>query len=161
MPDTTTYHLVFDAVSGFRPGTYGYEALGALAVGGVVFLLFWVLRQQRWRGVPLWLVGSLAVVPAASYGFALALSYSEMTKLREALKNGRFTSVEGIVTGLQPGDSHRSESFEVAGHLYKYSFSSRSAAFNQDAAVGGPIRDGLRVRITDVEGKIARLEIAQ
>jgi len=53
------------------------------------------------------------------------------------------------------------ERFVVNGHHYEYSDYVVSAGFNNTQSHGGPIREGITVRIADVRGKIARLEIAR
>ena len=161
MPDSTAFQVAFDAVRDFRASAYGNQALAALVLAGLVIGLAFGFGWHRKHQVPLWLIAGMALTPAVVCGLALALSYLQLTHLRNALDKGRFAVVQGVVTSLQPGDGHRSETFEVGGHRYEYSSSSRSVGFNRDAAVGGPIRNGLPVRITDVGGEIARLEIAQ
>jgi hypothetical protein len=71
--------------------------------------------------------------------------------------------VEGVVHDFvpMPFDGHPHESFEVAGHSYEYSDFEVTQGFNNTQSHGGPMRDGLRVRIADVGGRIARLEIAR
>jgi hypothetical protein len=51
------------------------------------------------------------------------------------------------------------ESFEVAGRRYRYSDFVLVPGFHTTTTRGGPIREGLHVRIADVDGEIARLEI--
>jgi hypothetical protein len=53
------------------------------------------------------------------------------------------------------------ESFTVNGHHYRYSDSVVTAGFNNTQPHGGPIREGMTVRITNFGGQIARLEIAR
>jgi hypothetical protein len=85
--------------------------------------------------------------------------------MREAIRDGRYRIVEGTVTDFVPADAgdHHPEHFAVltpGGRVeYFYSESTVTQGFNQSQNHGGPIRDGLRVRIADVGGKIARLEI--
>jgi hypothetical protein len=81
---------------------------------------------------------------------------------RDALRAGRYTLVEGRVQNFVPGGAgcHPKEEFDVGGHHYWYSACSLSSAFQQTAGESGPVRDGVRVRIADVDGNIVRLEIA-
>jgi hypothetical protein len=46
-----------------------------------------------------------------------------------------------------PIGGHDTERFDVAGVHFEYSHWNVSQAFNQDITVGGPIREGLYVRI--------------
>ena len=88
--------------------------------------------------------------------------YAEYAGLRSALRTGSYLTVEGVVTEFVPGrsDGHPAESFVVNGHRYEYSPYIVTSGFSQIQSHGGPIREGLRVRIADVDGTIARLEVA-
>jgi hypothetical protein len=103
-------------------------------------------------------------VAAAFTGMAMmtgVLELSAHARLRRALERGDYTVVEGTVSGFELGDrgGHRDERFSVQSggrfHTYRYRSSRGQAGFHQSH---GPIREGLRVRITDVDGAIARLE---
>src|SRR5262245_28510355 len=89
-------------------------------------------------------------------------TYYDYWRLRSSFESGHFTHVEGMVTHFKPVPVHvkGNECFEVAGHRYCYSDSLVVPGFNNMQSHGGPIRDGLLVRIADVNGEIARLEIA-
>ena len=60
-----------------------------------------------------------------------------------------------------PHQGHSLESFEVNGHRFAYSDYIVTAGFNNTQSHGGPIREGLQVRIVAVDGRIARLEVAR
>lgn len=88
--------------------------------------------------------------------------------LRHALATGRYTLVEGRVRDFEPDDpaAHRPETWAVesGGNLYRYEFNAAETGpgFHKTSAYGGsPIYQTLRVRIADVDGIIARLEIAE
>jgi hypothetical protein len=156
--------VVFDiAVVGYRNWTF--PAFGLIFVA----IALAVLAYRSWRPVPnrpllgrLWPYAYLAL-SVAWVALALGLSYPSYQRLRGALESGRFTVVEGTVTNFvpMPPEGHRLEQFEVAGHSYAYSDFVVTPGFNNTQSHGGPIRDGLRVRIADVDGEIARLEIAR
>jgi hypothetical protein len=90
-------------------------------------------------------------------------TFFDYWELRQALKSGDFKVVEGMVVDFvpMPYSGHAKERFSVNGRLYEYSDFAVSAGFNNTQSQGGPIREGLIVRIADVRGKIARLEIAR
>jgi hypothetical protein len=93
------------------------------------------------------------VVPAAAF----LLTYRDYSQLRDALREGRYRVVEGPVTQLAPADrgDHFDEVIVVNSQRYAYSRSRLSAGFNRTRV----LREGLRVRIADVNGSIARLEV--
>jgi hypothetical protein len=82
------------------------------------------------------------------------------------VSRGHYVTVEGTVEDFIAGDSgdHRPETWSVRDskglHRYSYSPSRGFVGFTQTQAHGGPMRSGLRVRVADVDGLIARLEIA-
>jgi hypothetical protein len=75
--------------------------------------------------------------------------------------------VEGRVEGFVPGglNGHTAESFSVSGVGFSYSVPIFDGGFHQIQALGGPIREGLRVRIyylpASRENKIVRIEVAE
>lgn len=98
----------------------------------------------------------------AALGISFIVFY-EAINLYIALRSNQFMIVQGRVTQFvpMPYGGHADESFVVSGRRYNYSDYQISAAFNNTQSHGGPMREGLQVRITDVKGQIARLEIAE
>jgi hypothetical protein len=91
------------------------------------------------------------------------LSYPTFAGLRNAARDGRYEVVEGQVREFvpMPYEGHARESFVVDGHRFSYSDYDLTMGFNQSRSHGGPIREGLQVRIAHVDGKIVKLEIAE
>jgi hypothetical protein len=96
-------------------------------------------------------------------------AHRDWQSMRDAMRAGRFTVVEGQVQEYRPPlrPSRRGktpEKFMVRTDegifRYEYLESQIAPGFNLPADRGGPIREGLQVRIADVDGRIARLEIA-
>jgi hypothetical protein len=71
-----------------------------------------------------------------------------------------YEVIEGIVESFQPMPyaGHRDECFTVRATRFCYSDYRITPEFNQTASHGGPIREGLPVRITHHNGHILRLE---
>ena len=94
-----------------------------------------------------------------------AVEYGGDYDVRRRLARGEYAVVEGVVTDFVPGDpccSRRRtpESFTVAGRRYVYEAGDLGGGYSRTAGQGGSMHSGQRVRITDVEGRIARLEFA-
>ena len=53
------------------------------------------------------------------------------------------------------------EQFDIAGVSFSYSDYVITAGFNNSASHGGPIREGLPVRVCHRNGEILRLEVMQ
>ncbi|MGH9970245.1 MAG: hypothetical protein ACREBG_20950 [Pyrinomonadaceae bacterium] len=60
-----------------------------------------------------------------------------------------------------PFEGHADETFVVDGHRFSYSDYDETKGFNRTQSHGGPMREGLQVRITHVDGSIVKLEIAR
>lgn len=115
--------------------------------------------MPKWFPV-VWTAFAVALLLAAST--ALALSYSGY---RDALASGAYQVAEGYVTDFvpMPYSGHAKESFSVDGVHFTYSDYVVTTAFNQTRSHGGPIRDGLAVRIAYLRSgdtnAILRLEV--
>ncbi len=158
------YLVVFDAAEqGFR-----YSLLFCLsATVGMATGIIWLVVDRRYArrrwwlrrvGPYLWL-GCLATILSVGLGKSL----HDQRQLADALRKGEYEIVEGEVVDFvpMPYDGGARESFVVGGHRYDYSDWEATAGFNNTQSHGGPIRQGVRVRIADVGGEIARLEIAR
>ncbi len=60
-----------------------------------------------------------------------------------------------------PVNGHKDESFIVDGQRFTYSDFVGTAGFNHTRSQGGPIHNGIHVRIHHVGNEIARWEIAR
>jgi len=107
-----------------------------------------------------WLVFMFAIAWTVIAG---GVTISRSLAASEALKEGNCETVEGRVENFHPmpKGGHDTERFEVAGTRFSYSDFIMSSGFNNAASHGGPIREGLQVRICHQSGVILRLEIAR
>lgn len=159
-----SFELVFDAdEAGYRQ--WWFPAVGSIFV--VIGLGISIYHRKnpspgrsRWFRVFPYLFTGFAMIWVA---ITFAATFSEYWELRRALRSGQFEVVEGKVVDFvpMPADGHVMERFTVNGHRFEYSDAVPTAGFNNTQSHGGPIREGLIVRIAEVRGKIARLEIAR
>ena len=157
------YTTVFDvARDGFVEWKFPAVGLIGVAVGAGMLVYYW--RQPKVRGTGLKRVFALFYLTFAILWTVASFTslYSEYAHLRDALVTGRYTVVEGVVTNFKPApaEGHADEEFDVARHHYSFSDYVVIAAYHRSRSHGGAFREGLRVRIADVEGQIARLEVA-
>jgi len=156
-----SYHSVFDASAVHYP-VWRWVAPWLLGlIAGVALAAFPRIYTGRFRhtrvlGVAVGVGCSIAVI-----GIVMATS-SQQNRIVGALAEKRYEQVEGTVVNFRPGaaDSHPPEEFDVGSHHYRYAPAEDLYGFNQVAGNHGPLRNGVRVRIADVDGIIARLEIA-
>lgn len=90
-------------------------------------------------------------------------NYSIFANLRTDARNGSTEIVEGRVEQFvpMPSEGHAQETFIVNGQYFAYSDYDLTKGFNRSQSHGGPIKEGLQVRITHVNGSIVKLEIAK
>jgi hypothetical protein len=95
--------------------------------------------------------------------FTCSRAWRDYSALRNALKEGNIAVVEGRVENFVPMPyiGHAQERFSVCGVSFSYSDYGVTAGFNNTSSHGGPIREGLWVRMAYVGNSIARLEIAR
>ena len=111
----------------------------------------WLFRWSFFLFVAAWTIGATASTLGDSY------------EASRSVRDGRCRIVEGRVNHFHPMPftGHDEESFDVNGVKFAYSDYVVSAGYNKTASHGGPIRQGLPVRICHQDGEILRLEIAR
>jgi hypothetical protein len=158
----TDFLLVYDARA--EPLVRGQDFTWLLVVAAAVatFLLRrYMPSRPEWMDRPAVIVAVVAFTTLAGGGW-VAARYSQVIGLRNHLNRGDYVLVEGRVENFVRGDrgGHRDESWSVRSggrlHTYRYSWATMVPGFHGSA---GPIREGLHVRLADVDGHIARLEI--
>jgi hypothetical protein len=107
-------------------------------------------------------ISTLVVCCIALVGTVVALIYTwrEYQALRGALLAGKYRETIGTVSGLiaEGRDGHPRESFRVNGIRFEYSSSDVTSGYRWTVGRGGPLREGMAVRIADVDGRIVRIE---
>jgi len=92
-------------------------------------------------------------------------TFTHYQTLRDALDHGNTQVVEGRIKNFQPEISDlsekRYESFDVGDRHFSYSTNIVTGAFNKSRASGGPMAEGLYVRIHYTGNSILRLEIRE
>jgi hypothetical protein len=162
----TTYQVLFDvAAEGYS--TWRFAVTPALVGIAMGCLSIWhrVVFSRVGRPGPRFYAAVTGVAAIVVSCFAVRLAVDtreEYEMLSEALRRGNYRVVEGRVTDFVAGGAggHGAERFRVGKFQFVYSASSITSAFHRTRPYGGPIRDGLLVRIADVKGLIARLEVS-
>ena len=106
-------------------------------------------------------LGLVYLAISAVIAWVLIDKAGERAWLGDAQTQARIRVVEGSVTSFRPmpAGGHALERFCVDGQCFEYSDWQLQRGFNTSVARGGPIREGLPVRITHVDGAILKLEI--
>jgi hypothetical protein len=118
------------------------------------------MLQVGYRSWPSVLVGLAFMLIGVSMFLG---TYSDYAYARYEYLQGKADVVEGAVSNFKPGTNMRGsayESFCVKDKCFTYSDYEDEAGFNTMTINGGPIREGLPVRVTFVGNTIVKLEVA-
>jgi hypothetical protein len=159
------YKVVFDVANvSFAPWRaawpFALAIILALGVLSIIRLVFSPRERASLRAYRLFLswLAALAVLASAA---TIAIKRRQYTQMLKWEAEHQYRVVEGIVTNFVPEGpgGHPVESFSVNGISFFYSTAFDTPAFHWSARAGGPVRDGLQVRIAEHQGAILRLEI--
>lgn len=143
-------------------GPFGLASRALALIPLVVAALAFADREVRLNEYVHARARSVAPIAAAAMLAILALEGCQQWPsfaLQQRLAAGDVTVASGSVqSSFNP--NWGTESFSVNGHRYTYVDSPYSIGFHQTAANGGPIHDGLQVRVSSIGDVIVRLEIA-
>ena len=166
--DSIPYYTVFDV----RDGYPHWTAEIGFALFGLALVIVLVAHARGWMRLPRPVRSGVSLVLLALVLVVLpahAFAHRDYDAMCDAMRAGHFTVVEGRVENFQPpgsigGRRKFPETFTVHSHkqTFRYSYLENQLApgFNVPSDRDGPIRQSLQVRIADVDGRIARLEIA-
>lgn len=158
------YQVAFEIASGGLGNLY--FALPGLLFAGIGFVLI-KNREKLSKNRPTWFVNifswfffTFSIIWTLITGLGIG---SQQYQLRTDYARGDFDVVEGIVENFDPMpyQGHKSETFTVDGVKFSYSDFQVTSGFNNTASHGGPIREGLPVRISYKGNTILKLEVAQ
>jgi hypothetical protein len=160
------YRTVFDiTVAGYKSWTFPAFGLAFVAAGAVLVSLRrrlpgWWPKDPRPRDVFAFAYLGFALLWTAT---TFLVTYSEYVRLRRAVENGRTDVVEGVVSQFKPmpPTDKGMERFCVQKECFEYSNNVVTAGFNDTSLHGGPIREGLAVRVTYVGNEIVKLEVGR
>lgn len=160
-----TYRVVYDAAQ-LRFPAWPVASVGlAVALAGVG-LGAYLRRRGITSAAPRTVVTS-AIIFGVSWSLLVGGGlYAQHAQLRSALAERSYVAVEGVVydspQGAKDADgkSWVVESGRTA-YWYRYDSSPLSVGYRRSAPGTGGLRDGARVRIADVGGRIARLAVEE
>ena len=158
------YRVIYDAAQ-LRFPAWPVAAVGlAVALAGVGLGAY--LRRRRVTSAAARTVVTSAIIFGVSWSLLVGGAlYAQHGQLRSALAEGSYMAVEGVVYDSPQGPakdvdgkSWVVESGKTA-HWYRYDSSPLTVGYRRTAPGMGGVHDGARVRIADVGGRIARLEV--
>ena len=164
MITTVTYRVIYDAAQ-LRFPAWPVASVGlTVALAGVGLGAY--LRRRGIRSAAASTVVTSAIIFGVSWSLLVGGGlFAQHGQLRSALAERSYVAVEGVVYDSPQGAGKdvdgRSWVVESgsAAHWYRYDSSPLSIGYRRSAPGTGGLRDGARVRIADVGGRIARLEV--
>jgi hypothetical protein len=152
------YRTVFEIT---QQGYSWYLFFLCLSFGAITSILMFSYRGLPQKKRTLLIIFSTAVVLLGSAAFGNLRSQISNTR---AYREGRYQTVEGNVTNFvpMPYNGHALESFTVNGVKFSYTdWNFPKSGFKNTSSHGGPIREGLPVRIGYIGNTIVKLEIQE
>ncbi|MBC3905938.1 hypothetical protein [Undibacterium umbellatum] len=165
-----TSTVVFDITqAGYKSYTFPAFGLIFVAIGAVILFFHFINKRKTPPGSKTKLSGKRPWFFYFYFGFSCIWTitsfhstYSDYKDLRTAYEHGQCKLAEGRVENFKiaPKEKRKSdESFDVGDAHFYYANHNVSAGFNTSSIVGGPMKEGLYVRIHHCGNDIARLEI--
>ena len=161
------YEVAYDIQQALYPAWWVFGIgilMFAVGLGSILFdkpkVVRWIMGRPTTRSVVTAVF--MCVFGSVMIGVGI-LNYAHFVELRRALRDGSVEIAEGKIEQFvpMPYSGHANETFVVNGHYFAYSDFDLTKGFNNTQSHGGPLKEGLQVRITHVNGSIVKLEIAR
>ena len=135
---------------------------GLFAIGaGSEFYNRRVPAAERQKGLPLGGTGTMLGTVLLVFAMFFGLPMIPAIGLSHQLAEGRAEVVEGHVTIDFEVGGGKNECISVAARRFCYSDWVLTPGFNRTRALGGPMQNGLQVRISSIGDTIVRVEVAE
>ena len=157
------YQTVFDiSTAGYKSASFPYHGLMLLGFG-ILFVIFRYkqldLKNSRYNRIFLFIWIGFGIFWTVT---AFMSTYSQYNTLLSDYNKGAYQVVEGHVTNFvpMPYTGHAMERFCVDNSTcFEYSDFIGTAGFNNAKSHGGPITEGLPVRVSYIGNTILKLEV--
>jgi hypothetical protein len=152
------YHTVFTVLQKSPPWQVSVIVPVIVIIGTIVAVVTIIRHRTRLLVVLLVYLVFLLFAATLFSGSGVQDMYA---RAKDAYVQGRYSVVEGTVANFRPMpySGHQDESFSVDGVQFSYSDYVIVPCFNNTASHGGPIREGLGVRIAYSDNCILKLEV--
>jgi len=151
------YIEYFNIMNNSSPGTPIFISISMVVL---LALLLYLKTYKKFvlisRLLPLF-----AIIGSISLTLLHIKSGTEYRELQNVILENRHLVIEGLVENFTPGGTSglTPESFTVNGTEFSYFEDSSTSAFHKTRGAGGPINEGLRVRIFYYQNSILGLWI--
>jgi len=159
------YYTVFTVLQQSVPWQARLILFGIILFGIIAAVVAIIQRSGRLSKsfIVLTVVVCAVFLLLTFYAFSASGVQDMYARARAAYVQGQYSTVEGTVTNFHPMpySGHQNETFSVDGMQFSYSDYVLIPCFNNTSSHGGPIREGLRVRIAYSGNCILKLEVSQ
>jgi hypothetical protein len=126
----------------------------------VAVIVLWKWRSEERTRYLLFGLVSCFIIFVVGFGFYRDYTYG-IPEASQALRDGRVSIIEGRVADFvpMPYGGHSEEQFTVSGLRFSYSDYILVPCFNNTSSHGGPIREGLWVRLSYRGNCILKIEV--
>lgn len=152
--------LALESIVDRRPLVVGFGVFAVAIGAGSELYNRRVPAAQRQKGLPLGGTGTMLGTFLLVFAMVLGLPMISAIGLSHQLAEGRAEVAEGPVTIDFEVGGGKNECISVADRRFCYSDWEITPGFNRTRALGGPMRDGLQVRISSIGDTIVRVEVA-
>ncbi len=108
-------------------------------------------------------VAGLALIIGTFWTIFMGTLFFQSAKVVSDFHSGQAQTLEGDVTDFRPmpATGHTTEQFTLNGNRFAYSnLEFHGPCFDRTVTVGGPMKNGLQVRLARVGNCIVKLEVA-
>jgi len=108
-------------------------------------------------------VAGLALIIGTFWTIFMGMLFFQSAKVVNDFRSGQAQTLEGVITNFtpMPTQGHATESFTLNGEQFAYSnLEFHGPCFDRTVTVGGPMKNGLHVKLSRVGKCIVKLEIA-
>jgi hypothetical protein len=143
-----------------------WAPLPFLVVAGAMYAgSLWVKQRSRHDRIGvsrLWALRVATVLAVLGALLTAVTTWAEYRVCSTPIDGKDVSVVAGRVRDFKPmpAEGHAYEEFAVNGVVFAFSGIGESCSFNHAAVFGGPLREGLVVRIFYRSGRILRLDVA-
>ena len=165
MIESAAFEVIYDAAR-LRFPAWPVASIGLAVAAAGVGLGAYLRRRANPSTIARTFVSS-AIIFGVSWAVLVGGGlYAQHEQLRRALEEGSYVRVEGLVYDRPPvankdveGPSWVVEAANQVAHWYRYDRSLLAVGYTRSGPGAGGIKNGARVRIADIGGRIARVEI--
>lgn len=148
------YETIFNIMD--KKFTYWPTVIRNISFLSLAFIFFYVFRK---KSTFLKFFAYSFLIVSILISISPIIHYLDYRNLRNAYIKNEAEVIEGTITNFIPMSKYGGgkETFELARH--RIEFFSSSKGFNHTSTFGGPLREGLYIRILFFNNNILKLEI--